>query len=130
MNDLFQQGIICFNEGRYFDAHEHWEDLWRESTGAPRIYYQGLVQVAVGLHHLTAGNLRGGTRVLRRGIEKLEARPERYSGIENHRLVSDLRKLLVADIRKAIESSECPRIQILTVGSDPAPASDPPDERV
>jgi len=122
LNDLLQQGIICFNEGRYFDAHERWEDLWRESAGAPRIYYQGLVQVAVGLHHVTSGNVVGGTRVLRRGLDKLEARPERYSGIENHRLV--------ADIRKAIESSEFPRIQILAVMSDPAPASDRSDEGV
>ena len=122
MNDLLQQGIICFNEGRYFDAHERWEDLWRESAGAPRIYYQGLVQVAVGLHHLTSGNVAGGTRVLRRGLDKLEARPERYSGIENHRLV--------ADIRKALESPERPRIRIFTVVSDPAPASDRSDEGV
>ena len=60
--------------------------------------------------------------MLRRGLDKLEAHPERYSGIENHRLV--------ADIQKAIESSELPRIQILTKGSDPAPASDRPDEGV
>ena len=120
--DSLKQGVVYFNKGRYFDAHESWEDLWRESTGAPRLYYQGLVQVAVGLHHLSTGNISGGTRVVRRGLDKLEGRPGRYRGIDNRRFV--------ADIRNAIEAPECPRIRIHTAGSHGAPSGDGPDETV
>ena len=27
---LFQDGLNCFNKGRFYDAHEFWEDLWSE----------------------------------------------------------------------------------------------------
>ena len=29
-------GILFFNEGDYFEAHEVWEDLWAESHGDER----------------------------------------------------------------------------------------------
>ncbi len=59
MTDLLQAGIIFFNAGRYFEAHEAWEDLWRATRGPLRLFYQGLVQAAVGMHHLGRGNLNG-----------------------------------------------------------------------
>lgn len=94
MNDHLRRGIIFFNEGQYFNAHESWEDLWRESEGDSRTYFQGLVQVAVGLHHLKSGNLRGGNRVLIRGLSKLEIRPDQCHGIENAALVAELQKVV------------------------------------
>src|SRR5438552_2172913 len=46
MADLLVDGINFFNTGRYFQAHESWEDLWRETKGPLRLFYQGLVQAA------------------------------------------------------------------------------------
>ena len=38
MTDLLEQGIIFFNSGRYFEAHEAWEDLWRpQRATAPAV---------------------------------------------------------------------------------------------
>ncbi len=94
MNERLAEGIGLFNAGRYFEAHETFEDLWREAGGGMRVYLQGLVQAAVGLHHLSAGNLRGGRRVLERGIEKLGAPAGEAAGIDNARLVDDLRSVV------------------------------------
>src|SRR5262249_26444350 len=44
-------GVLLFNEQAYFEAHEVWEDLWAESYGPERKFYQGLIQAAVGLCH-------------------------------------------------------------------------------
>jgi predicted metal-dependent hydrolase len=94
MVDQFQAGIIFFNAGRYFEAHEAWEDLWRESRGPLRFYYQGLVQAAVGLHHLGRGNLNGATAQLQKSLAKLEQYPEKFCRIDNRGFVADLRKVL------------------------------------
>ena len=60
---LSDQGIIFFNSGRYFEAHEVWEDLWRAEKRVPsRDCYQGLIQAAVGMHHLSRGNNKDGAR--------------------------------------------------------------------
>jgi len=94
MSDLFERGIDCFNRGLWFEAHEIWEDLWNATEGETRLFYQGLVQVAVGLHHLSRGNLRGGRRVLERGLLKLQEYPAGYAGIDNRRLTIELESAL------------------------------------
>jgi predicted metal-dependent hydrolase len=52
-------GVVLFNRGEWFEAHEAWEDLWADSEGPERRFYQGLIQAAVGLCHFANGNLRG-----------------------------------------------------------------------
>jgi predicted metal-dependent hydrolase len=90
----FEQGINFFNAERYFEAHEAWEDMWREEQGELRLFYQGLVQAAVGLHHLTRGNLRGGRSQIVKSLSKLEQYPNPTAGIEVERLCQNLRDLL------------------------------------
>jgi len=94
MADLLTDGIFFFNAGRYFEAHEAWEDLWRPARGALRLYYQGLVQAAVGLHHLSHGNLNGARSQLMKSIAKLEQYPERFCQIDNRKLTEELRDIL------------------------------------
>ena len=94
MADLLQDGINFFNVGQYFEAHEAWEDLWRETQGPLRFFYQGLVQAAVGLHHLNKGNLNGSMAQLRKSISKLEQYPDRFCRIDNRKLITELRKVL------------------------------------
>ncbi|PYT07853.1 MAG: DUF309 domain-containing protein [Acidobacteria bacterium] len=94
MADLLQDGIIFFNAGRYFEAHEAWEDLWRVSGGPLRLFYQGLVQAAVGLHHLSHGNLNGAKAQITKSVSKLEQYPGRFCQIDNRKFVSDLQDLL------------------------------------
>jgi predicted metal-dependent hydrolase len=94
MPDRLHAGIIFFNAGRYFEAHEAWEDMWRETRGPLRFFYQGLVQAAVGLHHLGRGNLNGARAQLTKSLSKLEQYPATFSGIDNLRLTGDLRSVL------------------------------------
>jgi len=94
VRDLLRDGIFFFNAGRYFEAHEAWVDLWRPTRGPLRLFYQGLVQAAVGLHHLGRGNLNGAQAQLGKSLSKLEQYPERFCQIDNGRLVADLRRVL------------------------------------
>ena len=52
-------GIVHFNRGDYFEAHEVWEDLWHDTAGPDRRFYQGLIQAAVAVYHAGNGNARG-----------------------------------------------------------------------
>jgi len=92
--DLLDKGINFFNAGQYFDAHEAWEDLWRPSGGPLRLFYQGLVQAAVGMHHLSHGNLNGARAQLSKSLEKLQQYPETFCGIANGKLIVDLEAAL------------------------------------
>lgn len=59
----YLQGIDYFNDCDFFEAHEVWEDLWSDEHGASRRFYQGLIQVAVCLHHFGNGNIRGAQKL-------------------------------------------------------------------
>jgi uncharacterized protein len=66
-----RQGVEEFNRAYFFEAHETLEDLWRETSGPLRLFYQGLIQLAVALYHLSNGNRRGALNLLGKGLDKL-----------------------------------------------------------
>jgi dTDP-4-amino-4,6-dideoxygalactose transaminase len=76
--DPYRLGIELFNAGRFFDAHEALEDVWREASGDEREFLQAVIQIAVGLHHYSTGNLAGAGSLMARGAEKLGRYPETY----------------------------------------------------
>ena len=77
----FQRGIALFNRAEFFDAHEVLEDVWRPARGRRRRFLQALIQVAVGLHHHSRGNLPGARSLLARGGNTLDSYPATYGGV-------------------------------------------------
>jgi len=65
------RGIAEFNARAWFDCHETLEDLWTGEPGLVRDLYQGILQVAVGLHHWRDGNYQGATLLFRKGAQLL-----------------------------------------------------------
>jgi predicted metal-dependent hydrolase len=59
----YLEGIGLFNRGEYFDAHEVWEDLWKDCPAADRRFYQALIQAAVSIYHFERGNHQGAARL-------------------------------------------------------------------
>ena len=71
----YLEGIEHFNAGRYFDAHEVWEEIWLRSSGDTKQFYQMLIQAAVGLYHYERGNARGARGMHASVVDKLERLP-------------------------------------------------------
>ncbi len=88
--DPFANGIRLFNEEAFFDAHEHLEGIWREATGEPRMFLQGLIQVCAGFHHLQNGNPAGAAALLGRGADKMRGYPGQYMGIDVAALITEV----------------------------------------
>jgi uncharacterized protein len=79
---LYCQGIQYFNDCEFFEAHETWEELWTEYRGPARRFYQGLIQVAVALHHFGNGNIRGAKKVYHTSRTYLEEYRPAYQGLD------------------------------------------------
>ncbi len=75
------RGIEEFNAGRYFQAHEIWEEGWHPAPEGERDFWQGIIQVAVGLTHRQRGNGHGAVTLLERGAKRLRQYGERHEGI-------------------------------------------------
>ena len=49
-------GLGLVRDGRYFEAHEVFEELWRAADADERDFYQGLVHVAVAPYQESRGH--------------------------------------------------------------------------
>ena len=88
-SDLLQ-GIRLFNQGDFFEAHEVLEDVWRAAPEPDKKFLQGLIQVAVALHHHSKGNLVGARSLLERAARNLAFYPESYGGVNVAKLLCEL----------------------------------------
>src|SRR5437870_12223701 len=75
-------GIVLFNRGDFFEAHEVWESLWMDTAGSDRAFYQGLIQAAVGLCHFCNGNVRGAIKLYHSSREYLAPYASPYLGLD------------------------------------------------
>jgi predicted metal-dependent hydrolase len=80
-----------FGAGRFFEVHEVLEDVWRTLAGDPRSFVQGLIQIAVGFHHLSRGKPKSAATLFARGRAKLATRSSPAYGLDVDALLRDLR---------------------------------------
>ena len=99
----FRDGVRLFNGGRYFEAHEAFEESLDELEADLRWEFAvALVQVAVGYHKWASGH-PGAARMLGLGAEKLAAFPPDAWGID----VEALRRRLATDVVAAGHGGVC-----------------------
>ena len=55
MADAYNTGLEHIRAGRYFEAHEELELVWRAAPAEERDFYQGLVHVAVAWYQAGRG---------------------------------------------------------------------------
>ncbi len=71
-----------FNAGRYFEAHEAWEEVWNAAEGPERRFLQGLIQAAVAMHHYQNRNPEGAISLASKALGKLNTCPASFAGID------------------------------------------------
>jgi len=102
----YLEGIDHFNAGRYFEAHESWEQVWLRSSGEDKMFYQMLIQAAVGLHHFQRSNWTGARGMYRRVSEKVAVLPAEYMSLDLKIFASQFSAVLRALIEDDIESPQ------------------------
>jgi len=88
--EYFEEGIELFNQGRFFECHEAWEEVWKLSRGQEKLFYQGLIQAAVAILHAQRGNREGARSLYAKSRAKLDAVPPHHMGLAIGRLRADL----------------------------------------
>jgi predicted metal-dependent hydrolase len=105
------QGIREFNRGDWFECHETVEDLWVGAEGEVRDFYQGIIQIAVALHHWRNGNFGGAVSLLKGGAGYLRRVSAQCQWIDVTALAADADRM-----RSALEELGKERMETL----DPA----------
>jgi len=108
-HDSWAEGIELFNAGRFFDCHEVWEEAWKRSNGAEKLFYQGMIQAAVAILHAQRGNPRGAQSTWDKARAKLERLPAEHMGIA----LAEFRDAADAFIAAAVGAGSAPPPTIL-----------------
>ena len=87
--EALAQAVRAFNSWRFYDCHETLEDVWRAESSDLVDFYQGIIKVAAGFHHLLRGNHKGTVNLLGHALTLLEPyRPSRL-GVNVQRLIDE-----------------------------------------
>lgn len=90
------QGIREFNGRDWFECHETIEDLWIGESGEVRDFYQGIIQIAIALHHWQNGNFGGALSLLKGGAGYLRRVSDQCQWVDVAGLIADAERVRVA----------------------------------
>jgi uncharacterized protein len=80
--EALANGRTLYNAGRFWDAHEAWEEAWLVEQGEVRLLLQGLIQITAGYHNAFVRRRAGGAvKLLASGLEKLGPLPDALGGL-------------------------------------------------
>ena len=85
-------GLALARAGRYFEAHEEFEDAWRAAPPDERDFFQGLVHVVVAWYQDGRGNETGCSRQLEKAIRRLAAYEPRHRGVDVASLLAQVER--------------------------------------
>ena len=92
--DSLQGAIDLFNNQKWYEAHDAFEDIWNDLVGDERQIVQGILQVSVSQFHLNKGNLNGAMILLGEGLGRIKNRVSEDLGIDLLLLCINLESLL------------------------------------
>jgi predicted metal-dependent hydrolase len=114
---LLLSGVDLFNGGRFFEAHEAWEEVWRSTTPEPKQLLQGLIQIAVAMvHHRDRGRPEVARRVLAKARRRVEPSAPAALGLDLAELLRSVASWDAWLATRAGAAPPLPRVRIL----DPA----------
>lgn len=120
-------GIVLFNRGDFFEAHEVWEAIWMDTFGPEKQFFQGLIQAAVGLCHFCNGNVRGAVKLFHSSRDYLQRYGALFMGLDLAAFSQQMERCF-AELLAAPEPTRQIEIQeelIPTMELNPPPSSWP-----
>ena len=80
--DTFSKALDLFNNQKWYEAHDAFEDIWNTLDGDERQIVQGILQVSVSQFHLSRGNLNGAMILLGEGLGRIKTRTNVNLGVD------------------------------------------------
>ena len=92
--EKFLDALNLFNNQKWYEAHDAFENIWNTLDGDERQVIQGILQVSVSQFHLSKGNLNGATILLGEGLGRIKSRTDINLGIDLESFCKCLEQLL------------------------------------
>ncbi|CAL0323352.1 unnamed protein product [Lupinus luteus] len=109
----FDEAVALFNGGEYYKCHDYLEALWNNAEEPSRTLIHGILQCAVGFHHLLNQNHRGAMMQLGEGLCKL--RKMEFSDGPFHKFEKEISSVLNFIYQTQIELAACSEDMCVTM---------------
>jgi len=86
--------LDLFNNKKWYEAHDAFEDIWNGLCGDERQIIQGILQVSVSQFHLSKGNLNGAMILLGEGLGRIKSRVSVDLGLDLFSFCKSLEEIL------------------------------------
>lgn len=91
------RGLELYREGRFWHAHEAWEEAWVAEEGGARRLLHGLIQLAAACHKAFVQRQPAGCASLcEKALDKLDGLPSPCEGVDVARVRGEARAMLAA----------------------------------
>ncbi|HEX2229885.1 MAG TPA: DUF309 domain-containing protein [Candidatus Binatia bacterium] len=105
MDERLRQGINLFNEGRFFESHEAFEELYQHTEAVNKPFIEGLIQIAAAFRIFSEfGEVRGPVRMIYQALVRFENYQPDFLQVRVH----DLSGNLESWAKQAQQSSNAP----------------------
>ena len=112
---LFLSGLSLFNDKKFYDAHEYWEELWLEYHLEDKKFVQGLIQLTVAYYHLSTGNIKGARSLLNKSLDKMKLFSPSNRGIDVQQLVKLIENSIdMIDEVSSFDWTVVPKIEVIS----------------
>jgi len=90
------QGIQDFNQGKYYAAHEYFEDAWRDTPDDSREFYRALLHLSGGYYRLTQDRPGASRKFFARALAWTKHFSSPHLGIDTAAIIAQLQILIDA----------------------------------
>ncbi|AEC09934.1 putative TTHA0068-like superfamily protein [Arabidopsis thaliana] len=109
----FEEAVTLFNKRDYYKSHDALEALWIQAEEPTRTLIHGILQCAVGFHHLFNNNHKGAMMELGEGVCKL--RKMNFEDGPFHEFERDVSAVLEFVYQTQLELAACSEDMCLTM---------------
>jgi uncharacterized protein len=91
---IVEQGLKALNQGEFYEAHEYFEDAWRDTPDESREFYRALLHISGGFYRLTQDRPTAAKKFFSRARHWLQAFPNPHLGLETDKIRTNVERLI------------------------------------
>jgi predicted metal-dependent hydrolase len=97
---VYREFWRLWNEEKFYRCHDVLEELWRETEGPQRLFYNGLIHCAVAVYQHRRGNAIGAARQLLRAQVKLRRFRSRHYQVDVDEVLAGVARTVAGSVEQ------------------------------
>ncbi len=94
--EKFFLGLCAYNQQAFYEAHEHFEDAWRQCASEEREFFRAFIHLSGGLYRLTQNRPEAARKFFTHAQKWLAQFPGSFHGVDIAQIMGYIQQLIKA----------------------------------